>query len=136
MGCCYTANFTFTVLFYVNPVTCVFVTLPDIDVTYMAATSCNKKSPSSVFLGLRDFRLLNSVNEFFDLLGCFAALIGCYRRFGIVNPSHGQGQAVKDQSTNAVAGYNSCLVWDNRKHNALCGKVDLWSCQCSGRCCV
>jgi len=78
---------------------------------YMAATSYyNKKFPSSVFLGLRDLRLLNSVNELFELLGCFAALIGRYRRFGIVSRSQGQGQAVQDQSTNDIEGSNSCLV--------------------------
>jgi len=66
--------------------------------------------PSSVFLGLRDIRLLNSVNELFELLECFAALIGRHRRFGIVIGSQGQGQAVQDQSTNAVEGSNSCLV--------------------------
>jgi hypothetical protein len=37
-------------------------------------------------------------------------LIGSYRRFGIVSLSHLQGQAVLDQCTNAVEGYNSCLV--------------------------
>jgi len=78
----------------------------------MAATSCKKKIffPQTVFLCLRDFRLLNSVNEFFDLMGCLAALIGRYRRFGIVNRSQVQGQAVHYQSTNAVEGCNSCLV--------------------------
>ena len=132
MGCCYTANFIFTALFYVNSVACVLVTLPDTDVTHMAATSCNKKkqktfSPNSVILGLHDFRLLNSVNEFFDLVGCFAALIGRYRRFGIVNRSHGQGQAVHDHSTNAVEGYDSRSPTDkNTKHTQMtytCGHI-------------
>jgi len=43
MGCCFRANFTFTVHFYVNSVAYVVVTFPGTDVTYMAATPCNTK---------------------------------------------------------------------------------------------